>query len=78
MDWPLQNVNLSPSFIENTLETLPKIPAHDNRGQAYRPYKLREAKNILRLSDLQLKGKYDNMLNVVLDLQQNNGQDPRA
>jgi hypothetical protein len=79
MDWPLQNVNLSPSFIENTLETLPKLKAHDNRGQAYRPYKLREGqKKILRLSDLQLKGKYHNMLNVVLDLQQNNGQDPRA
>ena len=44
MDWPLQNVNLSPSFIENTLETLPKLKAHDNRGQAYRPYKLRDAK----------------------------------
>ena len=44
MDWPLQNVNLSPSFIENTLETLPKLQAHDNRGQAYRPYKLRDAK----------------------------------
>lgn len=41
-------------------------------------YKVKEAKNILRLSDLQLKGKYHDMLNVVLDLQQNNGQHPRA
>tara|TARA_R110000851_G_scaffold7757_2_gene29846 strand:+ start:3727 stop:3942 length:216 start_codon:yes stop_codon:yes gene_type:complete len=44
MDWPLQNVNLSPSFIENTLQTLPKLQARDNRGQAYRPYKVKEAK----------------------------------